>query len=59
MDGFRYAQPTTDAGYAVFLAYLIGVPPMARKLFVTGIVFCLMFIGIQATGATFETERLI
>ena len=32
---------------------------MARKLLVTGIVFCLMFIGIQAAGATFETERLI
>jgi len=45
--------------YAVFLTYLIGFPPMARKLLVTGIVFCLVFIGIQATGATFETERLV
>lgn len=32
---------------------------MARKLLVTGIVFCLALIGIPATGATFETERLI
>lgn len=32
---------------------------MARKLLVTGIGFCLVFIGIQATGATFETERLV
>jgi hypothetical protein len=32
---------------------------MARKLLVTGIVFCLVFIDIQATAATFETERLV
>lgn len=33
---------------------------MARKLLlVTGFIFCLVFIGIQATGATFETERLV
>jgi len=32
---------------------------MAKKLLVTGIVFCLVLIGIQATGATFETERLV
>ncbi|MCX5815120.1 MAG: hypothetical protein NTX75_02610 [Proteobacteria bacterium] len=32
---------------------------MAKKLLVTGIVFCLVSIGIQAAGATFETERLV
>ncbi len=32
---------------------------MARKLFTTGIVFCLVLIGIQAAGATFENERLV
>lgn len=33
---------------------------MARGLLlVTGFVFCLVFIGIQATAATFETERLV
>ncbi len=32
---------------------------MLSKLLVPGIVFCLALIGIPATGATFETERLI
>jgi hypothetical protein len=32
---------------------------MTRILFVTGIVFCLVSIGIPATGAAFETERLV
>jgi len=32
---------------------------MPRKLFATGIIFCLVFMGMHAKGATFENEGLV